>query len=153
MEQPNLKGEALDQAIAAQPFEKVTKDSIEAKIAKVDYLVLPDSTVTLCNITLKNGYSVRGESACVDPRNFNVEIGKSLAYKQAFDKLWPLEGYLLAERRTVSRRDIAANELQILIDVAENNAPIHEKEGNHAQAQLCRERAEALKATMNVLLA
>ncbi len=96
---PNLQGKDLEQAIAAQPYPKVTKDSIEAKIAKTDYLVLPDSTVTLCNITLKNGYSVRGESACVDPRNFNVEIGKGLAYKQAFDKLWPLEGYLLAEHR------------------------------------------------------
>lgn len=94
-----LKGDDLDAAIASQPFPKVTKDSIEAKIAKVDYLVLPDSTVTLCNITLKNGYSVRGESACVDPRNFNVEIGKSLAYKNAFEKLWQLEGYLLAEHR------------------------------------------------------
>lgn len=99
MNKPELSGEPLAEAIAAQPFPKVTKESIEAKIAKVDYLVLPDSTVTLCNITLKNGYSVRGESACVDPRNFNVEIGKGLAYKQAFDKLWPLEGYLLAERR------------------------------------------------------
>jgi hypothetical protein len=97
--EPNLQGSALDAAIAAQPFEKVTKASIEAKIAKVDYIVLPDSTVTLCNITMQNGFSVRGESACVDARNFNVEIGKGLAYKQAFDKLWPLEGYLLAERR------------------------------------------------------
>jgi len=97
--EPKLQGSDLNEAIAAQPYPKVTKDSIEAKIAKVDYLVLPDSTVTLCNITLKNGYSVRGESACVDPRNFNVEIGKGLAYKQAFDKLWPLEGYLLAESR------------------------------------------------------
>lgn len=99
METPSLKGEALNEAIAAQPYPKVTKDSIEAKIAKVDYLVLPESTVTLCNITLKNGYSVRGESACVDPRNFNLEIGKGLSYKQAFDRLWPLEGYLLAESR------------------------------------------------------
>ncbi len=68
-EAPQLAGNPLEDAIAAQPYPKVTKDSIEAKIAKVDYLVLPDSTVTLCNITLKNGYSVRGESACVDPRN------------------------------------------------------------------------------------
>lgn len=98
--EPSLQGVALETAIAAQPFEKVTKASIEAKIAKVDYIVLPDSTVTLCNITMKNGFSVRGESACVDPRNFNVEIGKGLAYKQAFDRLWPLEGYLLAERRS-----------------------------------------------------
>ena len=102
MEKPKLDGENLANAIAAQPYEKVTKETIEAKVAKVDYMVLPDSTVTLCNITLKNGYSVRGESACVDPRNFNIEIGKGLAYKQAFDKLWPLEGYLLAERRSAT---------------------------------------------------
>ena len=99
MDKPSLQGEMLDKAIAEVPYEKVTKDSIEGKIAKIDYMVLPDSTVTLCNITLKNGYSVRGESACVDPRNFNIDIGKGLAYKQAFDKIWPLEGYLLAERR------------------------------------------------------
>ena len=94
-----MSGEVLEKAIEAQPYEKVTKASIESKIEKVDYMVLPDSTVTLCNITLKNGFSIRGESACVDPRNFNIDIGKGLAYKQAFDKIWPLEGYLLAERR------------------------------------------------------
>lgn len=94
-----MAGEVLEKAIAAQPYEKVTKDSIEQKIAKVDYMVLPDSTVTICNITLKNGFSVRGESACVDPRNFNIEIGKGLSYKDAFGKLWQLEGYALAERR------------------------------------------------------
>lgn len=94
-----LSGDALATAINERPFPKVTKASIEAKIEKVDYLVLPDSTVTLCNITLKNGYSVRGESACVDPRNFHLEIGKGLAYKQAFDRIWALEGYLMAESR------------------------------------------------------
>lgn len=98
-EAPEMQGEALEKAIAERPFPKVTKDSIEASIAKVDYLVLPDSTVTLCNITMKNGYSIRGESACVDPRNFNVEIGKGLSYKDAFGKIWALEGYLLADRR------------------------------------------------------
>lgn len=107
-QKPVLAGQPLEDAIAARVYPKVTKDSIEAKISKVDYLVLPDSTVTLCNITLTNGYSVRGESACVDPRNFNVEIGKGLAYKKAFDALWPLEGYLLAERRMMETAKTAA---------------------------------------------
>jgi hypothetical protein len=95
--EPSLKGEQLDAEIAARPHAKVTKQSIEQRIAKVDYVVAWEK-VTICNITLVNGFSVRGESACVDPRNFNFEIGKSLAYKQAFDNLWLLEGYLLAER-------------------------------------------------------
>ena len=94
-----MTNDELDAAIAAQPHEKVTKEGIEARITKVDYAVLPNSTVTICNITLENGFSVRGESACVDPRNFNMQIGQEIAYREAFKKLWELEGYLLAERR------------------------------------------------------
>ena len=91
--------EQLDSAIANRAHEKVTNVGIESRIKKADYFVLPNSTVTMCNITLENGYSVRGESACVDARNFNLEVGQNLAYKDAFSKLWALEGYLLAERR------------------------------------------------------
>ena len=95
----SMTDEVLDKAIADRPHEKVTKEGIEARIKGVDYSVLPNSTVTLCNITLDNGYSVRGEAACVDPGNFNMEIGQNIAYREAFNKIWPLEGYLLAERR------------------------------------------------------
>ena len=89
----------LSKAIADQPYEKVTKEGIDKKIVKESYLVLPDSTVTICNLVLENGFSVRGESACVDPRNFNMEIGKQLAHRDAYSKIWQLEGYLLAEKR------------------------------------------------------
>lgn len=99
---PTMTDAELDAKIAAQPYEKVTKESIEKRIKKVSYFVLPDSTVTVCNIEIVNGYSVRGESACVDARNFNMEIGRNIAYRNAFDKLWALEGYLLAERRMLS---------------------------------------------------
>lgn len=76
---------------------RVTKETIEASIKDVQYS-WPFGTVTICNLILENGYSVRGESACVDPRNFDIEIGKRLAYDQAFNKLWPLFGFLLAEQ-------------------------------------------------------
>lgn len=94
-----LSDEGLEKAIAATPGERVTKEYMASRIAKVDYLTLPGTTVTLCNITLDNGYSVRGESACVDPANFNREIGERIAHDNAFDKLWPLFGFLLAEAR------------------------------------------------------
>lgn len=98
----------LAEAIEAQPHEKVTKAGIEGRIVRVDYTVLPDTTVTICSITLNNGFSVRGESACVDPRNFNEEIGRELAYRDAFGKLWAFEGYLLAERRFLAASAKAA---------------------------------------------
>ncbi len=90
----------LEKAIADRPYEKVTKEGIEKRIDRVDYMVMPNSTVTICSIVMKNGFSVRGESACVDPRNFDMEIGRSLSHRDAFSKLWQLEGYLLAERRS-----------------------------------------------------
>lgn len=77
---------------------KVTKEGIEAKIAEVLYIVIPTTTVTVCCIKLQNGYSVRGESACVDPANFNEELGRKYAYEDAFNKIWALEGYLLKEK-------------------------------------------------------
>jgi hypothetical protein len=97
-----MNDKELEQAIAEQPYEKVTKEGIESKIAAVDYHVLPNSTVTLCNIVMKNGFSVRGESACVDPKNFNMEIGRNISYRNAFASLWQLEGYLLAEKRSAA---------------------------------------------------
>jgi len=87
----------LDAAIAQMPGEKVTRDYIKGRIAAHQYIRIGE-TVTLCSIVLDNGYSVRGESACVDPANFNQDIGRQLAYEDAFRKLWPLFGFLLAER-------------------------------------------------------
>ena len=78
-------------------MNKITLEWIKDKIVKVDYLVLPGTTCTICNLILENGFSVRGESSCVDPANFSAEMGREIAYDAAVDKVWLLEGYLLAE--------------------------------------------------------
>lgn len=87
----------LETALAACPGERVTPDFMKSRIA--DTYFMSFDTTTICSIWLDNGFSVRGESACVDPANFNADIGKKLAYDQAFAKLWPLFGFLLAEGR------------------------------------------------------
>ena len=89
----------LEAALAECPGERVTPDYIKSRIAEIEFNRWPGTMVTLCNITLDNGYSVRGESACVDPTNFDREIGETIAYEDAFKKLWPLFGFLLAEAR------------------------------------------------------
>jgi hypothetical protein len=94
----DLAGTELNAAIAAKPGERVTREAIEIRIQAVHYLLI-GTTITLCSIHLDNGYSVRGESACVDPANYDEKIGQRLAYDDAFRKLWPLFGFLLAEDR------------------------------------------------------
>ena len=87
----------LAAALEARPAPRVTEDQIKQRIQSTDYFVLPGTTVTICQITLDNGYSVLGESACVSPENFDEAIGRTYAHKNSFRKLWPLFGFLLAE--------------------------------------------------------
>ena len=54
--------------------------------------------LTFCVIVLKNGFTVTGESACASPDNFDAEIGKKIAYQNAREKIWMLEGYLLKQK-------------------------------------------------------
>jgi hypothetical protein len=98
-----LSDEALKAALEASPGERVTKEYIESRILHTTFTG-PESYVTLCSIKLDNGYSVRGESACVDPANYDIKIGQKIAYDKAFDALWPLFGFLLAEKRHLARQ-------------------------------------------------
>jgi len=90
--------EQVDTLLNESTGQRVTKPYIERRISNTLFTSLVEgSTVTICQLTLDNGYSVRGESACVDPTNYNEDIGKHYAYADAFKKLWPLFGFLLAE--------------------------------------------------------
>ena len=54
--------------------------------------------LTFCVLVLRNGFTVTGESACASPENFNAEIGRKIAYENAKQKIWPLEGYVLRNK-------------------------------------------------------
>ncbi|MFV2058524.1 MAG: Gp49 family protein [Thiohalomonadales bacterium] len=91
-----ISNEKKDELIDALTGKKVTKEGIQARISGKEFILIGE-TVTVCSITLDNGFSVRGESACVDPSNYNKDIGEKIAFDNAFGKLWQLFGFLLAE--------------------------------------------------------
>jgi hypothetical protein len=62
------------------------------------YHVFEGSQLTVCCLTLENGFTVTGESACASPENFNAELGRKIAFDNAKNKIWALEGYLLKQR-------------------------------------------------------
>ena len=70
---------------------------IDNCIVSETYTVLPSGKTMVCELMLKNGYGVTGESSVVSKANFNEEIGKAISRKNARDKIWMLEGYLLQE--------------------------------------------------------
>lgn len=71
---------------------KLTKEDLEKQIKDVQYVSFAE-TGTLCTIVLTNGYTVTGTSNCINPDNFKEEIGKEVAYQNAFDQLWNVLGY------------------------------------------------------------
>lgn len=77
-------------------MNKLTKEYLDGLVVKTEYV--HQGLLTICTITLKNGFQLVGTSACVSEDNFNAEIGENIAYKNAFEKLWELEGYLLKQR-------------------------------------------------------
>lgn len=91
----NLKFGNKQNKVAFEHIQSMI-DSLEFKFARVE-----ETTVTGCWAFLPNGFQVAyGESACVDPSNFDFEVGKKYAKERclqaATNKLWELEGYLLA---------------------------------------------------------
>ena len=94
---------------------RLTPDHVESKVQAIRYLtgdvapILADEDyfakedkstpcLTICILTLENGFTVTGESACASPENFDKLIGQKLAYENALNKIWQLEGYLLKEQ-------------------------------------------------------
>lgn len=76
----------------------ITAEGIKEEIEWSYFFVVPDTTLTICVLGLSNGFTVTGESACVSPEKFNAAMGEQIAYDNAFNKIWQLEGYRLACR-------------------------------------------------------
>ena len=80
--------------VATLPERKLTKEFLESEIDTVEYNRFGD-TNTHCTIKTKSGFSFTGESACVDPNNFDQKIGEKFAYENAFNKMWMPYGFWL----------------------------------------------------------
>jgi hypothetical protein len=76
---------------------RLTPELIDAAIDSVEYHVFPKTCLTVCCMTLKNGFTISGDSACASPENFDEKIGQDRAYANARNKIWALEGYLLKQ--------------------------------------------------------
>ena len=78
---PRLNPQHIDDTIVAEQFH-----------------VFPGTSLTVCALTLKNGFQVVGESAAASIENFDEEIGRKIARDNARAKIWALEGYLLRSK-------------------------------------------------------
>lgn len=77
-------------------MEKLTYEHIQSVIKSVEYVQV--GVLTICVLTLQNGFTVTGESACSSLAFFDEEIGRKIARDKAENKIWQLESYLAKQR-------------------------------------------------------
>ncbi len=53
---------------------------------------------TVVSAKLPNGFVIVESSGCIDPTNYNEDIGKEICMQKIEDKIWLLEGYCLQNK-------------------------------------------------------
>ncbi len=105
---------------------RLTPDLIDSIIIGAWFWQPKGTTLTVCAMQLTNGTMVVGESACVSEDNFDAEIGKNVAYDNARQKIWALEGYLLKQRLSEnSSNDFPDIETTAIITDAQSSAALN----------------------------
>jgi hypothetical protein len=74
----------------------VTQEQIKNIMDSSVFLIktfLNKTTVVFCQ--LPNGFVIVESSSCVDPANYDEELGAEICKKRIENKVWELEGYKL----------------------------------------------------------
>jgi len=95
MNENEIEEEIVEKGLNAP---RLTPDLINDTIKEAYYHIVPNTSLTICVLTLHNGFHVTGESAAASIENFDKELGEEIAYANARDKIWTLEGYLLKQK-------------------------------------------------------
>lgn len=85
-----------EELVARSQYPRVTFDELQANI--VGRKFVQHDLLTICILTLANGFTVVGKSACAVPGNFKLDVGQRLAEQDAIGQVWPLMGYELKSK-------------------------------------------------------
>lgn len=89
---PRLSPDHIDAQIVAENWGRASdlfKDSPCTEAMKC---------LTICVLTLRNGFTIVGKSACASPENYDADLGGKIAREDARKQIWALEGYLLRSK-------------------------------------------------------
>lgn len=79
------------------PEERIDRLMSTAKYEIFDK-VFGNTTVLVCQ--LENGFTLTEMSACINPDNYDYEIGRKYCKERLHSRLWELKGYALADRES-----------------------------------------------------
>jgi hypothetical protein len=78
--------------------QTIHANALELLVAHEEFTRLPGTNVTICAMTVKNGFVIIGKSACVHAEDYDQAIANKVAHEDAIGQLWQFEGYIAKER-------------------------------------------------------
>lgn len=92
--------ESIENEIQAKGLNapRLSPTHISEQVVSEAFYVFPGTTLTICALTLRNGFIVVGKSAAASAENFDEAIGRRIARDNARNEIWALEGYLLCSK-------------------------------------------------------
>ena len=88
--------EKYEEPVEEETFT-ITADYIDEIMENTEIKVLPSvfGKCTVVAAKLPNGFVIVESSACVDPRNYDEDMGVEICMNKIINKVWELEGYRL----------------------------------------------------------
>jgi len=76
----------------------ITQEHIDSlfKQSEIQLWAVHDKTLVMA-VKLPNGFVIVKDASCVDPKNFDIEIGKTICTERVKNQMWELEGYRLQD--------------------------------------------------------
>lgn len=80
-------------------MNKITLNHINNILDKTKFEVdEKHGKLTIVTAMLPNGFTITESAGCVDPINYDKNIGIEICKRKITDKIWYLEGYCLQQR-------------------------------------------------------
>lgn len=98
------KEEFEKQYLQLEEDNKITQKDVDNFITKTEAIKMGDKT-TVVQATFKNGFSMVSGSSCVEPKNFDMEIGKQCCMEKIKDHVWGFLGFLLQSAKNGFKGD------------------------------------------------
>lgn len=101
--EPRIKPSDVEAAIASEHYFTAADGVAGASITDgcvADDCNPPDPLylVTICVLVLTNSFIVIGVSSVLSAANFDAQVGRDVARRDAVSKLWPLMGFRALDR-------------------------------------------------------
>lgn len=104
--------------------EQEVKDNMKDVVCRTE--VEFGKPVTYVTVRMKNGFTLRESTACVDPANYDENVGRQICLEKIEDKVWMLLGYALQDKLANEKTELVNRLIQEHTELKEKHNRLKE---------------------------